>query len=66
MKSDDGHTGGLTVDGPDTELNTRLETIFTALADETRVPIMTTLWEAAAAPVAFSDLRERIGMRDPG
>jgi hypothetical protein len=42
------------------------EDAFAALADETRVAILRALWEADGQALAFSDLREAVGMRDSG
>lgn len=43
-----------------------LDGIFAALANEYRLAIIRALWEAPTSPVAFSDIRAEIGMRDPG
>jgi hypothetical protein len=50
---------------------TRATDAFAALSDETRLAILLTLWDAhermhAPEPVAFSELRERVGTRDSG
>lgn len=42
------------------------EKVFAALADETRLAILQTLWESEVETVTFSELRKAIGMRDPG
>lgn len=42
------------------------EEVFAALADETRLAILQTLWESEVETVSFSALRRAVGMRDPG
>ncbi|MEM4780484.1 MAG: helix-turn-helix domain-containing protein [Halalkalicoccus sp.] len=42
------------------------EKVFAALADETRLAILQTLWESNVETVSFSELRRTVGMRDPG
>lgn len=37
---------------------------FGVIANETRLSILEALWESSNRPVAFSDLRKRVGMRD--
>lgn len=37
---------------------------FAAIGNETRLAILEAIWEANERPVAFSDLRETVGMRD--
>lgn len=37
---------------------------FAILGNETRIHILQELWQATDRPVAFSDLRRRVGMRD--
>lgn len=39
---------------------------FASIANETRLRILLALWEAEERPVRFSDLRARVGVRDPG
>lgn len=42
------------------------EDAFAALAGETRIAILRALWEADGQAMAFSELREAVGMRDSG
>ena len=37
---------------------------FSVIANETRISILEALWRSEDRPVAFSDLRKRVGMRD--
>lgn len=52
------------------EHETSVEDAFQLLADDTRLAILQALWETydpmEPSPLAFSDLRERIGVDDPG
>lgn len=47
-----------------------IDEAFQLLADETRIAIMRALWEAYdpmdPAPTSFSEIRERLGVEDPG
>lgn len=42
------------------------EDIFKLLADETRIEIISALWDIEDSSATFSDLREAVGMRDSG
>ncbi|MFB6270691.1 MAG: winged helix-turn-helix domain-containing protein, partial [Halobacterium sp.] len=52
--------------GPDAGLDDSLPPAeaFALLGNETRITILQELWLAPERPVAFSDLRKRVGMRD--
>ncbi|ADJ16460.1 winged helix-turn-helix domain-containing protein [Halalkalicoccus jeotgali] len=42
------------------------EEAFAALADETRLGILQTLWKSDTQTMTFSELRRAVGIRDPG
>ncbi|UWG49971.1 putative transcriptional regulator, contains HTHdomain [Halalkaliarchaeum sp. AArc-CO] len=52
--------------GPEFVETSDTEAAFTALADETRIEIIRTLWAADGHEARFSELREAVGVRDSG
>lgn len=55
--------GGLDVDSA---VSDTAAAAIASLANETRLRILLVLWDADDRPLRFGELRERVGMRDPG
>lgn len=51
---------------PTSEANPSLATTFDLLGDKTRLRIVESLLEADPEPLRFSEIRSRVGARDPG
>ena len=60
----ESYEGSMT--GPEFVKTSDTEEAFTALADETRIEIVRTLWDADDHQARFSELRDAVGVRDSG